>query len=106
MRDQQALSLEHAIWKLTGHPAQVFGLPRRGRLQPGHHADITLFAPRTIGSDPPVFVDDLPAGGRRLIAGAHGIAATLLHGVQVMRDGQPTEAPPGRVIRSTEDRAA
>jgi N-acyl-D-aspartate/D-glutamate deacylase len=106
VRDQQALSLEHAIWKLTGHPAQVFGLPRRGRLAPGYHADITLFDPRTIGSDPPVFVDDLPAGGRRLIAGAHGIAATFIHGVQVMRDGQPTGALPGRVIRSTEDQAA
>jgi N-acyl-D-aspartate/D-glutamate deacylase len=106
VRDQQALSLEHAIWKLTGHPAQVFGLPRRGRLTPGYHADLILFDPRTIGSDPPVFVDDLPAGGRRLIAGARGIAATFIRGVQIMRDGRPTGALPGRVIRSTEDRAA
>jgi N-acyl-D-aspartate/D-glutamate deacylase len=106
VREQQALSLEHAIWKLTAHPAQVFGLPRLGRLQPGYHADITLFDPKTIGSDAPVFVDDLPAGGRRLIARAHGIAATFIRGVQVMRDGQPTGALPGRVIRSTEDQAA
>jgi len=106
VREQQALSLEHAVWKLTGHPAQVFGLPRRGRLHPGYHADITLFDPKTIGSDPPVFVDDLPAGGRRLIARAHGIVATFIRGVQVMREGQPTGALPGRVIRSTEDQVA
>jgi N-acyl-D-aspartate/D-glutamate deacylase len=105
VREQQALSLEHAIWKLTAHPAQVFGLPRRGRLLPGYHADIALFDPRTIGSDPPVFVDDLPAGGRRLIARAHGIVATFIHGVQVMRDGHETGAFPGRVIRSTEQQA-
>jgi N-acyl-D-aspartate/D-glutamate deacylase len=55
---------------------------------------------------PPVFVDDLPAGGRRLIARAHGIVATFIRGVQVMREGQPTGALPGRVIRSTEDQAA
>jgi N-acyl-D-aspartate/D-glutamate deacylase len=106
VREQQALSLEHAIWKLTAHPAQVFGLPRRGKLLPGYHADVVLFDPRTIGSDPPVFVDDLPAGGRRLIARARGITATFIHGVQVMRDGHETGALPGRVIRSTEDQGS
>lgn len=106
VREQQALSLEHAIWKLTAHPAAVFGLPRRGRLAVGYHADITLFDPRTIGSDPPVFVDDLPAGGRRLIARARGIVATFIAGVQVMREGHETGALPGGVIRSSESQAA
>jgi N-acyl-D-aspartate/D-glutamate deacylase len=105
VREQQALSLEQAIWKLTAHPAQVFGLARRGLLRPGYHADVTLFDPRTVGSDPPVFADDLPAGGRRLIARARGIVATFLQGVQVMREGHETGALPGRVIRSTEDPA-
>ncbi len=105
VRDQQALSLEQAIWKLTAHPASVFGIARRGLLKPGYHADICLFDPKTIGSDPPVFVDDLPAGGRRLIARAKGIVATFVHGVQVMREGQETGALPGRVIRSTEAQA-
>lgn len=105
VREQQALSLEQAIWKLTAHPAQVFGLARRGRLAPGYHADIVLFDPRTIGSEPPVFVDDLPAGGRRLIARARGIVATFVRGVQVMREGHETGALPGGVIRSTEDQA-
>ncbi|HEX2689906.1 MAG TPA: amidohydrolase family protein [Kofleriaceae bacterium] len=103
VREHQALSLEQAIWKLTAHPAQVFGLPRRGLLKPGYHADINLFDPKTIGSDAPEFADDLPAGGRRLIARARGIVATFIHGVQVMREGHPTGALPGRVIRSTEE---
>ncbi len=106
VREEQALSLEHAIWKLTAHPARVFGLHRRGLLAPGYHADVVLFDPRTIGSDPPVFTDDLPAGGRRLIARARGIVATFIRGVQVMREGQHTGALPGGVIRSTEDRVA
>ncbi|MEJ7602116.1 MAG: amidohydrolase family protein [Kofleriaceae bacterium] len=103
VREEQALSLEYAIWKLTAHPAQVFGIARRGLLKPGYHADVCLFDPRTIGSDPPVFADDLPAGGRRLIARAKGIIATFIHGVQVMDEGRETGAQPGRVIRSTED---
>ena len=106
VREQGAMSLEQAIWKLTAHPAQVFGIARRGLLKPGYHADITLFDPKTIGSDPPVFVDDLPAGGRRLIAKARGIVATFVHGVQVMREGSVTGALPGRAIRSTEERVA
>ncbi|HVK85299.1 MAG TPA: amidohydrolase family protein [Kofleriaceae bacterium] len=103
VREGQALSLEQAIWKLTGHPAKVFGIARRGQLKPGFHADITLFDPKTIGSEPPVFVDDLPAGGSRLIAKARGIVATFIDGVQVMREGAETGALPGRVIRSGED---
>jgi len=105
VRDEQALSLEQAIWKLTAHPAQVFGIARRGLLKPGYHADICLFDPKTIGSDPPVFADDLPAGGRRLIARARGIVATFIRGVQVMDQGKETGALPGNVIRSTEDHA-
>ena len=58
------------------------------------------------GSDPPVFVDDLPAGGRRLIAKALGIVATWVGGVQVMREGSETGDRPGRVIRSSEEPAA
>ena len=102
VREQQALSLEQAIWKLTAHPASVFGIAGRGLLKPGYHADITLFDPKTVGSDPPVFVDDLPAGGRRLTAKARGIVATFIAGTQVMRDGAETGELPGRVIRSTE----
>ncbi len=103
VREDQALSLEQAIVKLTAHPASVFGLARRGQLKVGYHADITLFDPKTIGSDPPVFTDDLPAGGRRLIARARGIVATFIGGVQVMREGSETGSLPGRVIRSSDN---
>lgn len=102
VREQNALTLEQAIWKLTQHPASVFGIANRGALVPGYHADLTLFDPKTIGSEPPVFVDDLPAGGRRLIAKANGIVATFINGTQVMREGSETGALPGSVIRSSE----
>ena len=105
VREENALTLEHAIWKLTAHPASVFGLSRRGLLKPGYHADVTLFDPKTVGSEAPKFVDDLPGGGRRLIAHAKGIVGTFIRGVQVMREGKETGEQPGRVIRSNEDAA-
>jgi hypothetical protein len=65
----------HPIW--TARPVQVFSLRGRGRdLHPPGY-DVTLFAPRTIGSKPPVFADDQPAGGCRLTARGHDIVATL-----------------------------
>jgi N-acyl-D-amino-acid deacylase len=49
-RERRWLSLPEAIQKITGRPAQRFGIRQRGRLEPGYYADITVFDPRTIGS--------------------------------------------------------
>ncbi len=48
VRDMESLRLEEAVWKMTGLPAETFGLARRGRLQPGCAADIVLFDPMTV----------------------------------------------------------
>jgi N-acyl-D-amino-acid deacylase len=48
VRDMQCLPLEEAVWKMTGLPADTFGLTRKGRLQPGYDADIVLFDPEAI----------------------------------------------------------
>jgi N-acyl-D-aspartate/D-glutamate deacylase len=44
------MPLEEAIRKITAFPAERFGLSGRGRLQPGYHADITVFNPDTVDS--------------------------------------------------------
>lgn len=49
-RDRGWLDLATAIHKITGLPAQRFGLADRGLLQPGYVADVTIFDPRTIRS--------------------------------------------------------
>src|SRR5262249_40386667 len=36
VRDRGALPLEMAVWRLTGHPAQVYGLHDRGRITVGY----------------------------------------------------------------------
>ena len=102
VRKEAALSLEFAIWKLTNHPATVFGIKDRGLLKPGYHADICLFDPTTIGSEPPVFKDDLPGGGQRLSAEANGIIGTWIGGTRVMDNGKETGDLPGRILDSGE----
>jgi N-acyl-D-aspartate/D-glutamate deacylase len=47
----------------------------------------------------PEMVHDLPEQGRRLIQRADGYRATIVAGEVIMRDGEPTEARPGRLIR-------
>jgi len=42
---------------------------------------------------------DLPAGGRRLFQGAAGYDATIVAGEVVSRNGAPTGALPGRLVR-------
>lgn len=100
VRQRQALTLERAIAKLTSVPADFLGLADRGRLAPGLVADLVLFDPDTVSSKTPTFVDDLPGGGRRLIARAEGVAATIVAGQAVARDGEYTGERAGRVLRS------
>ncbi len=43
VRDKDVMSLEHAIYKLSGEPAGVFGLKDRGTLEVGNAADVVVF---------------------------------------------------------------
>jgi dihydroorotase/N-acyl-D-amino-acid deacylase len=42
-RRRSWMTLEQAVQKITGLPAQRFNIPDRGRLAPGYFADITVF---------------------------------------------------------------
>jgi N-acyl-D-aspartate/D-glutamate deacylase len=44
-------------------------------------------------------VNDLPAGGKRLVQGAEGYEATLVAGTPVFERGERTGAKPGRLVR-------
>jgi len=48
----------------------------------------------------PEVLYDLPAGGRRLMQRARGYEATVVGGEITYRNGEPTGALPGRLIRS------
>src|SRR5881394_1481543 len=48
VRDEQLISLELAIHKMTGLPAANVGLKQRGLIREGYFADITIFDPKTV----------------------------------------------------------
>lgn len=80
VRETQALSLEQAVYKLTGQLAKNWGLKDRGLIKPGLAADMVLFDPETIDRGPEIAVEDLPAGGYRYIRRASGIAKVFVNG--------------------------
>jgi N-acyl-D-aspartate/D-glutamate deacylase len=81
VREQQALSWEEAIRKMTGLPAATVGLVNRGLLAPGMAADIAILDPDTI-IDHATFEQPtaMPAGVRHV----------LVNGRVALRDGAAT----------------
>lgn len=100
VRELGVLSLETAIWRLTGQPAQVYGLTGRGRLAPGMVADLTAFDPETVGTGPLERVADLPGGADRLVAPSIGIEHVWVGGHHTRIDGKDVpQARHGRLLR-------
>ena len=100
VRERQAMSLEEAIQMMTSRPADIWRLRDRGRLTPGSAADITIFDPDTVAPSMPYVVDDLPGRAKRIEQHAVGYVATIVNGQVLIRDGQPTDARPGRLLRA------
>ncbi len=103
LRGRQLLPLERAVRLLTDAPARLFGLRDRGRIAPGAWADLVVFDPQRVGAEPATLVADLPGGAPRLASAAIGVEHVLVNGVAIRRDGVPTGARPGRVLRSGRD---
>ena len=92
--------VEWAVRRLTSETADFFGFKDRGRLQPGLKADINIIDYDSLQIRRPEVVFDLPAGGRRLVQKAEGYVATLVSGVPVFENGEPTGALPGKLVRA------
>ena len=99
VRERGVLTLEQAVRKLTADQADLFGLADRGRVAVGRAADLVLFDADRVGTVGVGFLDDQPAGGRRLVTQATGIAASVVNGVVTTREGAPTGARSGRFLR-------
>ncbi len=99
VRERQAFTLEQAVRMLTLVPASHWGFGDRGLVREGFVADLLVFDPDTISPEMPEVANDLPAGARRLVQRARGVAATVVGGEVVLRDGKHTGALPGRLLR-------
>ena len=100
VREQQIMSLEEAIKKMTFLPASLFGIYDRGLVRRGMAADLFVFDPKKIDLAEPEKVSDLPEGATRYIQGAEGIHYTIVNGSVLMRNGAHTGVYPGKVLRS------
>jgi N-acyl-D-amino-acid deacylase len=82
--------LETAVHKMTGLTAKTFGLGHRGILKKGFAADIVVFGESEIAEGNTF---------EKPIAPAKGIDTVIVNGEPVWRDGKPTGARPGQVLR-------
>ena len=101
VREKQIMSLEDAVYRLTGKTALMHELHDRGSIAPGKAADITIFDPDTIASKPREPVDYPPAGAniKYVKRGAIGIDYVIVNGEVLLEDGEHTGALPGQVLR-------
>jgi N-acyl-D-aspartate/D-glutamate deacylase len=103
IRGRRLISMEKAIQLMTSRPAALFGLRDRGTLVPGALADVFVFDPSTVDSEPAALVTDLPGDSARLTAGSIGVRRVLVNGVTIIVDGAPTGATPGTLLHSGRD---
>jgi N-acyl-D-aspartate/D-glutamate deacylase len=96
------LPLEQMIKGQTRDTAETVGLYDRGLILPGYRADLNVIDYARLKLKSPEVAYDLPAGGRRLIQRAEGYAATIVAGEVTYRDGEPTGALPGRLLRGAQ----
>jgi N-acyl-D-aspartate/D-glutamate deacylase len=96
------LPLERMVKAQTRDTAETVGLYDRGLVAPGYRADLNVIDYGRLKLKAPEAVHDLPAGGRRLVQRAEGYVATLVAGQVTYRDGEPTDALPGRLLRGAQ----
>lgn len=90
VREDKALSLEEAIYKMTKKPAETFLIADRGQIKEGYFADITIFDKDTV-IDKGTFVDPIQY--------PEGIKYVLINGQTVIAGENHTGARSGKVLR-------
>ena len=93
------IDLPFLIQRQCRDTARTVGLLDRGVLTPGYRADLNVIDFEQLRPRRPEVHADLPAGGRRLLQRADGYLHTVVAGEEIMRDGEPTGALPGRLVR-------
>ncbi len=88
-REQQVLTWEDAVRKMSGLPAATIGLVNRGYLAPGMAADITVFDPGTV-MDHATFESPM--------APSVGIRHVFVNGRHALADGVPTGETGGEIL--------
>jgi N-acyl-D-aspartate/D-glutamate deacylase len=91
--------VEALVHGYTQRNARHVGWLDRGVLAPGYLADLNIIDLEALGLSPPEIVQDLPAGGVRLLQTARGYRATIKSGTVTFENGAWTGETPGRLVR-------
>jgi N-acyl-D-aspartate/D-glutamate deacylase/nitrite reductase/ring-hydroxylating ferredoxin subunit len=100
VRDEKALSLEDAHYKLSYLPAHVGGFKDRGAIREHAPADIVVYDLAKLEILPSEVAEDLPGGEWRRIQKSKGYNWILVNGEITFEDGEPTGALPGKFLRN------
>lgn len=95
----ERIPLEELIENQTRRTAECYGLLDRGVIAPGMKADINVIDFDNLQIHEPVLTYDLPADGKRFLQKITGYRMTICSGEVIYRDGTPTGALPGKLIR-------
>ena len=95
-RELNIISLEQAVFKLTGKQADICRIPKRGKLLPGYYADMLLFDPKKVGTSKSFRKNDLPGGSTRLLEKPLGVHGIWVNGTNFFQE----QTPNGKLIRS------
>ncbi len=98
-RDEKRWSVAELIRRVTSDTAGAAGLHDRGVLAVGKKADVNIIDWDKLGAGSPYVVNDLPAGGKRLLQKVSGYDATIVSGKVTYRDGLATGTLPGKLVR-------
>lgn len=90
VREENLISLEEAVRRLTSLPAANLGLAKRGALQAGNYADVVVF-------DADKVIDHATFEQPHQFSA--GVVHVFVNGTQVLKDGEHTGALPGKVVR-------
>ncbi len=103
VRENKALTLEQAVWRLTAQPASIFRIESRGLIREDYYADLVAFDPDTVGCGDLQRVRDLPANEDRLIAPSEGIEYVWVNGSVVRAEARDVDgAAPGKMLKSAQ----
>ncbi|MBT30481.1 MAG: aminoacylase [Thalassobius sp.] len=90
VREEKVLSMEEAIYKLSGLSAEKLKIAERGKLLEGYFADVVIFDPEKI-IDKATFTEPHQY--------AEGVEYVFVNGTLVLENGKHTGATPGKFVK-------
>jgi N-acyl-D-aspartate/D-glutamate deacylase len=97
--DREHYTLEEGVRRITLLPAMICGIPLRGLLARGYHADVMIFDPKKLRLGKKGLINDMPGGEARWQVKPEGVVRVIVNGETSVENGALKPTTPGRVLR-------